>query len=245
MVVTLSSVTVLETKMNQKTKSSVGAFYNSESGVEWALNQIAAKSGSDKVNTIAGWDRVNHYAVCPFGGDTCKVYFIDKTTNNIITDGVNTDISQIAAVRSVGTQNTGDTTQRAIEAAVAAAPCWCSPSDMKITSATHDGNFGGYQGMYNWIQSNGCSGYHVCDTTEVTRYWQTHSATGFSTNAWINTGMHALLIALPTRTYVNDCGDWSLNGASGGSANAAITWDNRGFVGWDNCSTSNAVLCCK
>ena len=137
MVVTLSSVTVLETKMSQKTKSSVGAFYNSESGVEWALNKIASSSGA--IGSVAGlnWSNSNGYASCPDalgGANTCKIYFIDKDTNKIITSG-STDVSQIAAVRSVGTQNTGDTTQRAIEAAVAAGGGGCYV-DESYTSST-------------------------------------------------------------------------------------------------------------
>ena|GEM_PF-3330295 len=103
MVITLSSLTVLETKMNQKTKSSVGAFYNSESGVEWALNQIATKDGTAQISTLGS---------CPFTG--CSVLFLDKDGKVLATSAT---IDQVKAVRSVGTQN-GET-QRAIEAAVA------------------------------------------------------------------------------------------------------------------------------
>ena len=103
MVITLSSITVLETKMNQKTKSSVGAFYNSESGVEWALNQIATKDGTAQISTIGS---------CPFTG--CSVLFLDKDGKVLATSAT---IDQVKAVRSVGSQN-GET-QRAIEAAVA------------------------------------------------------------------------------------------------------------------------------
>ncbi len=119
MVISLSYVTVMEQKMSGKTKSSVGAFYSAESGVEWALNQIANKNGSDDISTISGWNAANHYASCPSalgGADVCKVYFLDDI-GNVITVGT-TDVSDIKAVRSVGTQ--GDETQRAIEAAVAA-----------------------------------------------------------------------------------------------------------------------------
>lgn len=118
MVITLSSITVLETKMSQKTKSSVGAFYNSESGVEWALNQIATKSGSDYLSTISGFS--GNVASCPSGIGDCKIYFLDSSGK--IMDGTNDaglseTIADIKAVRSVGTQ--GGETQRAIEAAVA------------------------------------------------------------------------------------------------------------------------------
>jgi len=103
MVITLSSLTVLETKMSQKTKSSVGAFYNAESGVEWALNQISIKDGTAQISTLGS---------CPFTG--CSVLFLDKDGKVLATSAT---IDQVKAVRSVGTQN-GET-QRAIEAAVA------------------------------------------------------------------------------------------------------------------------------
>jgi len=110
MVITLSSITMLETKMNQKTKSSVGAFYGSESGVEWALNQIATKSGP--LSSITGFS--GSFAPCPAGVGTCKVYFLDSNGKVLASTAT---IDQVKAVRSVGTQ--GGDTQRAIEAAVA------------------------------------------------------------------------------------------------------------------------------
>ncbi|MFA6285631.1 MAG: hypothetical protein WC643_03850, partial [Parcubacteria group bacterium] len=80
MVVTLSSVTMLETKMNQKTKSSVGAFYNSESGVEWALNQIVNGAGNIDV-VFSGINASTGKKDCPdFGRGTspCSIYFLDS-----------------------------------------------------------------------------------------------------------------------------------------------------------------------
>lgn len=125
MVITLSSITMLETKMNQKTKSSVGAFYGSESGVEWALNQIATKSGSiASAFSTTGFD--GQAAKCPasFGTDTCKVFFLDQDGKVLATSA---NVDQIKAVRSVGTQ--GDDTQRAIEAAVASGNCLADFTD--------------------------------------------------------------------------------------------------------------------
>ncbi len=37
-----------------------------------------------------------------------------------------------------------------------------SPTIVKATVNTHNGNFGGWNGISTWIQSNGCEGYHVC-----------------------------------------------------------------------------------
>ncbi|HLM83770.1 MAG TPA: pilus assembly PilX N-terminal domain-containing protein [Candidatus Bathyarchaeia archaeon] len=114
-VVTLSSITVLETKMGQKTKSSVGAFYNSESGVEWALNKIATGSGKN-IRSIFGssFDAATGKVACP-AGFGCELYLLDDQGHVIFE---NTAIDEVKAVRSIGTQ--GGETARAIEAAVAA-----------------------------------------------------------------------------------------------------------------------------
>ncbi|MDD5490120.1 MAG: PilX N-terminal domain-containing pilus assembly protein, partial [Candidatus Moranbacteria bacterium] len=45
LVVSLSYITVMEQQMSSKTKSSVGSFFNADSGVEWALNKIANSPG--------------------------------------------------------------------------------------------------------------------------------------------------------------------------------------------------------
>jgi len=117
MVVSLTYVTVMEQKMSQKTKSSVGAFYGAESGVEWALNKIAnATDDTALINTLGlTFDSTTYAANCPFEG--CKVYFLGSD-GKVLNPSANT-VSSIKAVRSVGTQ--GQETQRAIEAAVAVA----------------------------------------------------------------------------------------------------------------------------
>jgi hypothetical protein len=128
MVITLSSVTVLETKMNQKSKSSVGAFYNADSGVEWALNKIANSSG---YIATAFPEFAANKTPCPAaigGANTCELYFLDENGKVINT---NLTLDKIRAVRAVGTQ--GGETQRAIEAAVAAGEGYelsCSPSGL-------------------------------------------------------------------------------------------------------------------
>ena len=122
MVITLSSVTVLETKMSQKTKSSVGAFYNSESGVEWALNQIATKTGPN-ISDIFGASFSGGKVTCP-SGFGCELYLLDDQGKVIAS---NLTIDQVKAVRSMGTQSAGGAvdTQRTIEAAVASGEGGC------------------------------------------------------------------------------------------------------------------------
>ena len=162
MVITLASVTMLETKMNQKTKSSVGAFYDSESGVEWALNKLAMSSGA--ISTAFTFQS-DHSVNCPaaFGANTCKVFLLDQN-GKVITDST-TDLSLVKAVRSVGTQ--GGETQRAIEAAVAAGGSNCFTyycNNSRNNACTDSGGAqrycpSGFQQKYDM----GTWGYCVCD----------------------------------------------------------------------------------
>jgi hypothetical protein len=132
MVVTLSSVTMLETKMNQKTKSSVGAFYNADSGVEWALNKIATTTKSTIKDAFDTTTPGNGLSPTGLGADY-KIYLLDQD-GKVITSVLDADsnfrpLSDIKAVRAVGTQ--GGDTQRAIEAAVASGSCSDTPIEVK------------------------------------------------------------------------------------------------------------------
>jgi hypothetical protein len=99
--------------MNQKTKSSVGAFYNAEAGVEWALNKITSNSGIlSTVLTPNDDGSVN----CPDSlGADCKVFFLKKD-GNVITklEFASKNFNDIEAVRSVGLNDEGEVTHRAI-----------------------------------------------------------------------------------------------------------------------------------
>lgn len=111
LVVSMSYVTVLEQKMSQKTKSSVGAFFSADSGIEWTLNKISHNSGAninDNFTMLAG-------GKIQTGLGGIDVYLLDKDGNIITSDDT---LDSIKAVRAVGTESTGSTT-RAIEAAVA------------------------------------------------------------------------------------------------------------------------------
>lgn len=241
MVVTLSSVTVLETKMNQKTKSSVGAFYNADSGVEWALNKIAANN-TVAINTAFPDFSVNK-TPCP-SGFNCDIYFLDKDGKVIIT---NLTVDQIKAVRAVGTQGTGETTQRAIEAAVAQSACgvYPAPCDVKLTTATHNGNFGGYQGIYSFVQSdsNCGSAYHACDVTEITRYAQLHSlpSTASTGGAFVITGL--AYVGGNAGRPISECKSWTDSGVENGPILIDIYGYNHVEVA--NCSNPYPVMCCK
>ncbi len=183
MVVTLTYVTVMEQGMSQKTKSTVGAFFNADSGIEWALNKIAS---AEPASTIAStFGNPASGVSCPF--DACTVYFLDEE-GKVITEGTKY-ISDIKAVRAVGQQIAGQPTQRAIEAVVGAGSDidWGNPSEPY--NADRDGvvgndtvNTGAKYKLcvmrINWIQGQDLAGCSI--TKEDDNTW-TLMATIFNT----------------------------------------------------------------
>jgi hypothetical protein len=231
MVITLSSITVLETKMSQKTKSSVGAFFSADSGVEWALNKIANATGENISDAFSGF--IGGKCPCP-SGFNCDIYFLDDQGKVIIANGA---LENVKAVRSVGTNQAGDPTQRAIEAAVAdTTSCWCPPEDVKATSASHDGNFGGYVEAYNWIQANGCAGYHICDQVELSRYAQLHGGDSIP-RGFYQVGMGSSA----SSGNISDCAGWTYNNMNNGTS-----WDPAVGYGYlEQCYNTLPMLCCQ
>jgi hypothetical protein len=126
-IISLSSVTVMEMKMGQKGKSSVASFYDAESGVEWALHTVASSNGN--LNTVFNSTNGNAPATdgsvaCPSGitSTGCKVYFLKADGTAITqTDFTTLSFADVRSVRSIGQE--GNETQRAIEAAVAGSNC--------------------------------------------------------------------------------------------------------------------------
>jgi len=131
---------------------------------------------------------------------------------------------------------------------------WYVPSDIKTTTAAHDGNFGGYDGQLQWIQQNGCEGYHVCDAEEITRYLQmgksiTYSRIGdyYSSYGYVmafyNTGLQWSRDVFGSRMYTGDCYAWT-------GGNVANTWFfypgyKEGTSSFMGCGTPSPVMCCK
>ena len=76
MVLSLTYITVMEQKMSGKTKSSVGSFFNADSGVEWALNRIANADSDITIATAFGDSDIADGVTCPFPG--CNLYFLDE-----------------------------------------------------------------------------------------------------------------------------------------------------------------------
>ena len=131
-----------------------------------------------------------------------------------------------------------------------------SPVDMKVTLTSHDGKFwvigspascvdagitgnNPYQCMNNWIQANGCSGYHVCTASEVAMAVQYGLTIPGSGSSWITT-------FTGVGDGGGDCGGWLQNG-SAYKGRAIYTWESQG---WNYpltlaCSATAKVTCCK
>ncbi len=114
------------------------------------------------------------------------------------------------------------------------------PSEINWTNATHNGGFGGYKEMNDWIQNNGCAGYHVCDAIEVVRYQQHRGPININ-NSWYNAGRgHAGVTG-----NQHMCNAWT-NNSSG--IHGPVFQGNYGGgsrPSWNTCNVANRVLCCK
>jgi len=116
-------------------------------------------------------------------------------------------------------------------AAAASAPF--APTDVKKTTASHNGNFGSYAAMKTWIQTNGCADYHVCDSVELTRWAQAGGA--YPNSCMYNTGVSAS----GTGNY-NDCTNWT----SVSTLDRAAVWSSAGVTN-QTCYSGGYVCCCK
>lgn len=83
---------------------------------------------------------------------------------------------------------------------------WNIPRDVNLTNTSHNGNFGGYDGMYDWIQSNGCEGYHVCSSEEAVAWIQINGA--LSSYGWVVTGENNLFNN-GVNQWIDDCCGYS------------------------------------
>ncbi len=109
------------------------------------------------------------------------------------------------------------------------------PSDVKWTSTTRNGSAGGYQGMYNWIQVNGCEGYHVCDGVEIMRYQAQHGPIVGMPASWYFSG------AMGMAGY-HECNAWTTTADVGPSI--AIL-NGHVYPSATACATAINVACCK
>ncbi len=117
------------------------------------------------------------------------------------------------------------------------------PTSVKETTATHNGAFAtspanGYAAIETWIQSNGCSTYHVCMPWELT-YAFGHLANADLCGDGTCTGM--LNAGISDGTPMNDCAGWT----SVGSNIRVPYWLDRAPALTNYCNSVYTVLCCK
>lgn len=119
-----------------------------------------------------------------------------------------------------------------------------SPLDVKQTTASTNGDLGGYLGLQSFIESNGCSGYRVCtydDLHDWALLLEETTPTGF---AWAN-----------EMDAVQDCEFWSSSDPHGGSPSSPdhtpislqMIYQIGGIVSvpLNGCDQTHPVWCCK
>lgn len=111
------------------------------------------------------------------------------------------------------------------------------PTDIKLTNTTHDGNFGGYAAMNDWIQTQNCSEFHVCESEEITSAIKNGITAPSNPIAWYNEGSYSFVYG--TSIQVTDCNGWTNSATNVGGH----VW--RNYPGHSQCINSNPVMCCK
>jgi len=120
------------------------------------------------------------------------------------------------------------------------------PMDVKATIAAHNGQFApsgiGYANLHQWIQDNGCSGYHVCTPGEIVAHM---SHTGIEVpSGWLQGGGNQE--AFRSGFSILDCKAWTSNAAPGDNSPRGIFWDTaEKGANLATCDVSKPVLCCK
>jgi len=111
---------------------------------------------------------------------------------------------------------------------------WSAPSSFIKTTTGHNGDFNGYRGMYNWIQTNGCSGYHVCSVWELSAWFQAGGGTQ-DASCWTDPG---------TMNYCCNGGSgcWDYTGSS---VYGTMLYKNSDRLTSWSCNNTIAVCCCK
>ena len=127
--------------------------------------------------------------------------------------------------------------------------------EIKVTNGSHSGlfkdietnqcvdgnneNLNGYQCMYNWIQTQGCEGYHVCDESELLAA----SQMGINLNSgslWYNAGQSFNELV----GVANDCNFWRDNDEVV-FGNTWLLSNDKSYNQALSCNSSRQVACCK
>ncbi len=127
------------------------------------------------------------------------------------------------------------------------------PTDIKLTTTLHNGDFrttayghynSGYENMNDWIQDNGCSGYHVCTLEEVVTYAQVNHVFSAGSLTAPNTGWVSSGYSVGTTSDLRtDCQGWTW---ASGKGTAVTIYPNYIVPKSLDCSLSSwGVACCK
>lgn len=129
-------------------------------------------------------------------------------------------------------------------------------STIKFTSDTHTGDFGGFQAMTQWIQANGCKGYHICTGKEVEEKMD-------DLKKWLNMQKQlrtdyqdAWVVGLPPdadKILMNQCSEnkctcnnWTSDDSNDRGLSIQIYGDaGFDYFGPDDCTLDMWVACCK
>lgn len=100
------------------------------------------------------------------------------------------------------------------------------PTDVKATTSTNNGDFGGYAGVQTFIEANGCAGYKVCTASDLARYSFDNGIV--ASGGWVGGGA--------------DCDGWT---SSLGAVSGDIFKGGVGYIQDYTCDSPLAVACCK
>lgn len=124
-VTAISTISILERKINSRTKNSTPAFQAADSGVEWILFEVEAADTTDTLEVVFGTGEMDAQGrlQCPGSlGVDCEFYFVDELGVIITNDA--TTLADVEAVRVVGKfGEQEEQASRAIEAVLAIATC--------------------------------------------------------------------------------------------------------------------------
>jgi len=114
--------------------------------------------------------------------------------------------------------------------------------DLIATSDSHNGNFGGYKAMSDWVQAHGAPGYHVCSGAEVSRWLQAGNALP-TARGWVSTGQYSVVMTNPSTYTTTDCDGWS-NG-NVGTYGPMFIYTVKNFPSVSTCDVTYQVFACK
>ena len=117
-----------------------------------------------------------------------------------------------------------------------------TPTDVRVTTASHDGDFGGLGSVRTFIAANGCANHRPCHLEDIQRYSMSQSSAYTPpADAWIAAGQRYTVESILPLLVEPTCGDWTSNSAG---LLGAVLRAADGKIGYGDCGDSFPVLCC-